>query len=119
MTTKRRVTIGLASDFRVVGYNPENADLDRPRGEIVREVFFLVAEDARGARWVWDEGWQDADAAEAAIALAPPVILWSRSEPAYGTAAWLEDGGEEELLAWEARMKEAEQWGFDTRFARF
>ena len=118
MTTKQQVTITLASDFRVVGYNPEMADMDRPRGEIVREVFFLMAEDARGARWVWDEGWQDADAAEAAIALAPPVILWAAWEPAYGSVAYMEDGGEEELMAWEARMKEAEGWGIDTRFAR-
>lgn len=103
----------------MVGYNPEMADMDRPRGEIVREVFFLVAEDARGARWTWSQGWQEAEAAEAAIAVAPPVILWASWQPAYGSVAYMEDGGEEDAREWEARQQEAEAWGFDTRFGTF
>jgi hypothetical protein len=119
MRTQNKVTIGVASEFCVIGYDGEYADMDNPRGAIVREVFFLVAEDARGARWAWGEGWRDADAAEAAIATAPPVILWSPWRPAYGSVAYIEDGGEEEMVAWEARHREAEEWGFDTRYGAY
>jgi hypothetical protein len=116
MKTQNKVTIEVASEFRVIRYDAEYADMDNPRGEIVGEVFFLVAEDARGARWAWGEGWRDAAAAEAAIATAPPVVLWSPCRPAYGSVAYIEDGGEEETVAWEARHREAEEWGFDTRY---
>jgi hypothetical protein len=117
METRTTLTVDIASEFRVVGYNPENADMDRPRGEIVREVFFLVAEDARGARWIWGEGWQDAAAAEAAYRFfAPPVFLWSPWRPAYGSVAYMEDGGDEEMMAWEADHQDAELWRCDSRF---
>ena len=119
MNAPHKVIVGIASEFRVVGYNPEMADMDRPRGEIVREVFFMVAEDDRGARWAWGGGL-DADAVETAYRFfAPPVFLWDSWQPAYGSVAYMQDGGEEELMAWEARHKEAEAWGFDTRFGAY
>lgn len=113
----QRATISLASDFEVVGFNPEAADLDRPRGEIVAEVFYLVATFADGER-VSHGSYRSIEAAEAAIADAPPVQLWIAHPPEYGSAAYLAHGEDDQLHA-EARCEEAAQWGFDTRFMKF
>jgi hypothetical protein len=82
--------IGFPSDYAVVGYNPENADMDRPRGEIIREVFSIVAEDDKGRRRAWFGGrFLTLEAAETAYLLfAPPVGLWDEIRPAYGSEAY-------------------------------
>jgi len=42
----------IASELRVVGYNPECADIVNPRGEIVSEVFFILLTNAIGERLI-------------------------------------------------------------------
>ena len=87
--TATKWTVGFASVLMVVGHNYENADLDNPRGEIVRERFFAQAEDALGYRRVWGGYYESPEAAEAAYLLfAPPVFLWDEIEPCYGSEAY-------------------------------
>lgn len=115
--SKNRWTIGVDSYFRVVGYNHENADMDRPNGEIIREVFVLQAINERGDRRL--TGWFDSpESAEEAIESAPPVTLWHDSQPVYGSIAWQEYGEANDIES-EARHEEALSWGFDTRFSIF
>lgn len=120
MRNKARYTIGIASDLAVIGYNPENADMDRPGGEIIREVFHLRATDERGNRRV--HGWflSEAEALEA-IRYAPPVTSagWADTDPEYGSPAYVRDGGEFAQMDREARQLEDERWGFDTRYTRY
>lgn len=99
-TQKTTMTVFVRSDLAVVGYNPENADLDYPNGEIVREVFYLVAEDARGNRWQWGSFSSERVAEAAYLTLAPPVFLWEATRPAYGSEAYVEHGQADDL-AWE------------------
>lgn len=40
--------ISVASEMRVVGQDPEHADIVNPRGEIFGEVFFVTATTTRG-----------------------------------------------------------------------
>lgn len=114
---RNRWTIDIASDFRVIGYNPENADMDNPQGAIVREMFYLMATNERGDRRASGDFYTEAEAL-AAIALAPPVVLWDDTAPEYGSAAWVAYGEDAEIAA-EGRMAEDEAWGFDTRYARY
>lgn len=113
----QRWTIGIASDLAVVGYDYENADMDRPHGEIIREVYYLQATNDRGDRREFG-GFDSLEAAEADIVFAPPVLLWSEGRPEYGSRAW-QLYGEADQMESEARQVEAEGWGFDTRFSIF
>jgi len=113
----KRWTIQVSSDFVVVGYNPEGADMDNPRGEIVRERFHLEATNDYGDRRVWGFFVTPAEA-EAAIELAAPVETWAESYPVYGSQAFIAYG-EEELEAWEARHEEWDAWFPGDSFARF
>jgi len=107
--------ITVQSDLEVVGFNSENADFDRPRGEIIGTVYFLQAENERGDRRTFGLSWSSPDVAEAAIPDAPPVFLWYRDRPCYGSEAW-QRYGEREQMAAERRLNEAEGWGIDTRY---
>jgi len=60
--------LDIASELRVVGNDPEMADMSNPRGEIIREVWFVTAtsDDGRAFAHVWDSedegevgGWLD------------------------------------------------------------
>ena len=82
-------SVGFPSDFVVVGHNSENADMDNPTGAIIRERFYMIAEDAKGNRRTWGGLYESPEAAEAAYAfLAPPVALWEETRPCYGSEAW-------------------------------
>ena len=96
--------LGVNSLYAVVGYNYENADMDNPRGEIVREVFHLTAVNDFGDRWTWGS-FRTFEAAEAAIPNAPPVMFWDDSYPVYGSPAY-EAYGMEDEIAWEKRNEE-------------
>lgn len=104
-----RCTIGVGSEYRVVGYDPEMADLDNPRGELVEVVFFLLATDADGNRWMWGS-FSSLYNAEVAISQAPPIVTWFETYPEYGSLAF-QQYGEEDLLAWEGRHVDAEVFG--------
>ena len=117
LTTKTRYTLGLRSDLAVVGYDHENADMDRPNGEVIRERFYLTATNERGDRRAW--GWfAELAEAEAAFETAPSVETWAETEPEYGSRAW-QAYGEADQLDREARLLEDERWGFDTRYTRY
>jgi hypothetical protein len=117
--TKAKATwvIEVASDLAVVGYNPESADLDRPNGEIVGEVFYLRATNARGDAQEFG-AFDTLDAAEASIPFAPPVFLWTPGRPVYGSSSYVAYGQDDDIES-ERRHQDAEAWGFDTRFMIF
>jgi len=110
-------TIQIASDIEVVGYDPEMADMDRPRGELLGEVFYLRATNEKGYRKVFGS-YTNAAEAEAAIKTAPPVYRWVDSRPEYGSFAY-ENGGEAAQRHSERRQEEAARMGFDTRYSRY
>ena len=117
MRTKTRYELSLRSDLAVVGFDHENADMDRPNGEVIRERFYLIATTARGDRRAW--GWfAELAEAEAAFETAPPVELWNETDPAYGSRAW-QAYGEADQIDREARQLDDERWGFDTRYTRY
>ena len=101
-----RWSVGFASIFAVIGTNSENANLDNPRGEIVREQYFAQAEDVQGNRRVWGGNYDTPEAAEAAfVALAPPVPFWEVIEPAYGSEAYAANWQEYEANQIDHEMK--------------
>jgi len=112
-----RYTITLGSNLEVVDHNPEMADWDNPRGEVIAEVFHLQATNARGDRRVWGS-FLEQSVAEAAIPFAPPVIEWDRTRPEYGSQAWMQYGEAGQIHS-ESRHLAAEQMGLDTRFMHF
>jgi len=107
METRTVWSVYFPSDLAVVGYNPENADLDRPRGEIIRERFSVVAEDALGHRRLLGSGFESEAAAEAAYLEAPPVALWEAIRPCYGSEAYAADAPywEAQMDAWERDLE--------------
>lgn len=111
-------TIGVGSDLRVVGYNPENADMDNPRGETIREVFHVEATNEYGERRVWGSFSSEEVAVQAYLHIAPPVATWTISNPVYGSYAYEEYGAAQDMAA-EREMARDEAFGFDTRFARY
>jgi len=100
MKTTQRHTITAGSDFRVIGYDPEYADMSNPQGALVREVFYLLAEDARGARRAWGS-FDTLEEAEAAVPFAPAVYTWNETYPAYGSEAYVASDEEANVREWE------------------
>lgn len=98
-------SVGFASDFVVVGHDGEYADMSNPTGAIIRERFYIIAEDAKGNRRTWGGLYESQDAAEAAYALlAPAVALWEETRPCYGSEAWTS-----EVEAAEAEAEQADE----------
>jgi hypothetical protein len=83
-----QVTVGVASDFVVKRYDPEYAEMDNPRGAIVGERFFLLAEAEDGSRWSFGGFETEAEAEEAYELTAPPVSEWGEDQPCYGSLAY-------------------------------
>jgi hypothetical protein len=116
--SQERWGVRVSSDFLVLRYDPEYAQMDNPQGAVVGERFHLEATNEYGDRRVWG-GFDTASDAEAALEFwAPPVFLWDESYPVYGSEAYV-DYGEEEMQAWEARHQEWAGWFPGDRFARF
>ena len=118
--TKKRYSVGIGSEYRVVRWDPEYADMDHPNGEIVDEVFFAIAEDENGNRWSWGGANTLEQAEFEYLHFAPPVEFggWTEFYPVYGSKAWMQYGEADEM-ARESRQNEAEGWGLDTRFMLF
>jgi hypothetical protein len=112
--TQTRWTIGVRSDLAVVRIDPEYADLDHPNGEIIGEVFYLVATNSRGDRRSFGRFDFEAEA-EAAIPFAPSVCEWQQDRPEYGSVAYQQYGQADEIES-ERRLNEAQAMGFDTRY---
>ena len=88
-TGKGAWSVDFPSDLVVVGHNYENADMSNPNGEIIRERYFVRAEDALGHRRTWGGYYETLEAAEAAYSLlAPPVEFCEEDRPCYGSEAW-------------------------------
>ena len=111
-----RWSVGFESVLVVVGHNSENADMDNPRGEEIRERFYALAEDVEGNRRVWGGYHESPELAEAEfVALAPPVEFWEDIRPAYGSDAYAKNAFEyeAELIEWE---REQDLWAPAFRF---
>lgn len=98
----------------VVGHNPEAADIDNPRGEIIEEHCFLLLENERGRRLMGprisgprsglvaaiqrslDKGWQPQG--------------FQPIDPSYGSTAYQEEGTEAERAAYERKAEQEAQW---------
>jgi hypothetical protein len=100
----------------VIGHDPEMADMDNPRGEIYGYAGYIYAADHRGSRVrsyfstqhcekdLMDKMDKTAAALTARLASGKlPVLFsqWEHYRPEYGSEAYQQDGGEEELLEWE------------------
>jgi hypothetical protein len=95
------------TDFVVVGHDGEYADMSNPNGEIIRERYFIQAEDALGHRRTWGGYYETLEAAEAAYSLlAPPVEFWEDARPCYGSEAWTPEVDAEEA----AMERENDRW---------
>lgn len=96
----------IRSDLAVIGYNPEAADLDHPRGEVIGERYYMVATDPDGATRVW--GWHtSAEALEAGFEfIAPDVEDWDEGRPRYGSLAFQESDQDGEDAFFERRAYE-------------
>jgi hypothetical protein len=103
-------TVGVASDYCVVGTNPEMADMSNPRGEIIRERFYLLATDARGNRKSFGSFETEQDAEVCFWVWSPMVDDWDDARPEYGSEAYVEYGQDDDLVL-EAREREDEMWG--------
>ena len=108
-----------AADIVVVGHCPEMADYENPRGELYGYRTYVVAEDALGYRRCLQvetvtSRVSEAQALQVADRMAQalnarlesgkgPVAVntWELDQPAYGSEAYVREGCEEELIAWE------------------
>jgi hypothetical protein len=96
-------TFFAATDLVVVGTNPEMADYDNPRGNIIRSAAFVYAEDARGnRRRLWVTTGFEFEVLPKAEALAAALVArlknlgklpvgfdrWADARPAYGSDAY-------------------------------
>jgi hypothetical protein len=102
------------SNLCVVGSNPEMADIDNPRGDIIREVWYIVAAnengDTRESGSFGDHEWSRVDAEKTAVALSIrsqslgklPVGFddWRDGRPQYGSSAYLMYGADDDI-EWE------------------
>lgn len=110
-----------ATDIVIVGQNFEMADYDNPQGYLHGHASYVYAEDARGVRrrlhvctdYTERDSMEPAErmvrALNARLATGRlPVAFdqWEDYHPAYGSKAYQEDGGEEELIAWERSLEE-------------
>lgn len=113
-----------SSDVVVIDHNPEMADYDNPRGETYGYATYVVAEDEWGHRCrLYVEtlpcGYGERRAMESAHRTAKALVArlqsgrlpvafdrWEPMTPAYGSYAYIEEGGEDDLIEWERRMDE-------------
>jgi len=103
-------TYSIESELAVVGHDPEYADMENPRGEIVRERFFMVATDEIGQQFRY--GWEkSAERAEAVFQyVAPPVSEWSLWRCIYGSVAYERNGCESAQLMEEMEADLGPNW---------
>jgi hypothetical protein len=107
----------IASELRVIGRNPEAADFDNPRGEIVSEVYFILLEDERGNRLrgsiVANEGSKLAAAIQRSLDKGYDPCkseAFHPMDPAYGSEAYQSQGIEAERAELEKRDAEFYGW---------
>ena len=110
------------SDVVVVGTNSENADMTNPRGEQYGFAAYVIGESYEGERRrlhvatdvCCEVALSKAEKMASALNMRlrnfgkPPVAFdrWPEYFPAYGSTAY----DEEELIEWERRMDEEQDW---------
>lgn len=92
-------TYSVESELAVVGHDPEYADMENPRGEVVRERYFMVATDEIGQQFRF--GWERSAALAEAVFqyVAPPVGEWHLWRCIYGSVAYERNNCELQQLA--------------------
>lgn len=96
----------------VIGTNLECCAYDNPRGEIIGDVHYLLLEDSTGRRWAGPEvsherGHKIAEALQRSIdkGYDPTTCeLFQEIQPAYGSDAYIQQGTDAELVAWEKKF---------------
>ena len=106
METIITLTFGVASRTVVVGYDPEGADFDRPRGEVVGEVYYVVARSTEGRVFEHAHSFKShcgVDPEALAEKLASRIAaasragrdldeqFWNEGRPEYGSLAYQRD----------------------------
>lgn len=108
----------VGSDLKVVGYNPENADYTNPRGEIIKEIYYVNVQNVHGDRWVHRHSFgRDGKAAERfatrlnryldAGGMLNLTAHWDAARPLYGSDAYAANWQEYE--AEEIALERAEE----------
>lgn len=113
-----------ASDVVVVGHEPEMADYDNPRGELYGFSTYVVAEDELGYRRRLHVETVSIRVGESQAMLGAermaqalnvrlktgklPVAFdnWETVRPGYGSEAYIREGCEDDLIAWELQQDE-------------
>jgi len=109
--------IGITSEMRVVGQDSEFADIDNPNGDIIREVYFVTATTTEGRiyqHFYWSQEREAinllANKIKATIMHNPewkPIEgRWTHVQNVYGSPAYVEDGSEAKLSAWERAQED-------------
>lgn len=84
--------IGVRSEVRIVGVDPEWADIDNPNGHVYGMVFIVAAEAPDGRRRSYNMAFMDEDEAGRFSALfdcyTPNHGDWIEEEPAYGSEVY-------------------------------
>lgn len=107
------VSIFFRSDVGVYERNPEFADMGNPEGNIYREYFYVIAEDAKGYRKAWspENSCFSLEAIERAYEfIAPPIQEWADCQPCYGSEAYDAEGCELDQLEYEMEEDLGPNW---------
>ena len=81
--------IELASEYAVVGFEPEMADLGNPNGALVDLRYYWQSTFPNGERYVYGQYVTTTEAEQDLERGAPPVEFWNEIEPEYGSKAYL------------------------------
>ncbi len=109
--------IGIARELRVVGQDSEYADIDNPNGDIIREVYFVTATTPEGRiyhHFFESQGLEVVDRIATRIKThlmntpnwEPIPGRWSHARNVYGSAAYVADGSEAQLAAYERAQED-------------
>lgn len=106
-----RWIITVDSELVVVAQDPEMADIDNPRGDIIRPKWFVMAEDLEGYRRVltgvdFDDKVDAEKFAATYDGWAPDNgSVWADVQPVYGSQAYIVDDVEADVIAWEREQE--------------
>lgn len=109
------ISFAVGSDLVVVGCNPEMADITNPRGEILSEIYYIVATNPNGDRRRSENLGINLNAAERLVTVFEnrgamgkvPVGFdrWADERPEYGSNAYEQYGAADDI-AWERGQEE-------------
>lgn len=114
MDTTDRSAISVASNVEVVGYDPEYADFDNPRGELYRTRYFMVAANEYGEVRAWGSADSEEGIEFEFVQFAPPVAKWPVWRYTYGSQAYIDSGVEAQRLIYEMEEDLGVDWAYRT-----